>query len=443
MYKNKIEKIFSKYINSTIDGNIPQYFIQMTETEGKLGINVNTHYSPVGIYGYPLDREIVESLANYNLPSFKDRQFISLGKLKESANILDINNISSQIHKFDFSKVEKSFIYNMQKLGKVNGNYDFINFQNFIAEEFDTDFSFALMRMGIDGIVDLGKGAIHPSEPIQICIFNPKCFEYKGQVKNNPSLYTDFKSELKENIKDIIYIVDKSIKENKFDDLNSSIRRMEKSQAYIYIIIALNNRNLSLNNIAAIMRSARVLFDINGAKYFQIEMSIKNKIKNIKIKNADSMPDDGLYFEDLLIWLFASYNKYITPEIIDWTYNVRNISSYLMQKFFKNLLIYNKDAIRNPEIIEYIFDKMNSSISSKDLRFFESIFYVIKTYKTVKHLTKFANIYFDRYYKFIISQIEEDPSILNNIRYEIMLLEKIEGISIPSELTDFLYNYKI
>lgn len=53
---SKIKNALEKYV--IVENGFPQYFIHLTNTEGKIGINPKTSYS-YGIYGYPLDYTIL------------------------------------------------------------------------------------------------------------------------------------------------------------------------------------------------------------------------------------------------------------------------------------------------------------------------------------------------------------------------------------------------
>ena len=144
----------------------------------KFGINPRSSFNtPMGIYSYPID--YVLAVAG-NVPYQKNAPFIWV--FESTGNILDLSNYKESDLKRDMSKLgevanwDEERIHNMDS-GKsqppANKIWELV--RN-MAYEFKgkqiVQWSKLFRKIGYSGVVDWGKGIIHPNEPTQAVFFS-------------------------------------------------------------------------------------------------------------------------------------------------------------------------------------------------------------------------------------------------------------------------------
>ncbi len=182
------------------------YSIHFSDTE-KLGINPKPSYTntPLGIYAYPLKQSweyYGKNLGKY--PFAFDRKYVFLIKLSNNAKIF---NLSDKAKNEDATKFKTYFsdenikkIFNektseyiesiLNREIKLNDDIYFYVFNIFKKIFDESKISIELNKffrnvLKYDVIVDEGFGRIHPHEPVQLVILNPRSIEtYK--IYDNP-----------------------------------------------------------------------------------------------------------------------------------------------------------------------------------------------------------------------------------------------------------------
>jgi hypothetical protein len=166
-----------KYIGS--DGE-PTHFFTMTEIN-KVGINPQSRYNtPLGIYAYPLTSEYYNHLIKASLPFAGNKPYINLFTIKDNlfnVNDYDRNTLSDDIEKLrnvvslDMDTAEKAF-----KEAKLHANNSVAKFWNLtrIISKDSMGWNALLRKLGYTNFYDPGSSLIHPSEPTQILILDPR-----------------------------------------------------------------------------------------------------------------------------------------------------------------------------------------------------------------------------------------------------------------------------
>ncbi len=186
--KQQLQSILDK-AEKFPDGNF-NAFVSFTDIN-KLGINPNSPYDVVAIYGYPLDyildkMKYADNPLQARIPFAGNRPFIQVFKLKPECNLVYANDQSKDVQRFhqilelapnDFShviprldtvsKCVKAMIHGAFNDGKQSNQ--------------------AFRTLGIDAVVDYGGGIIHGNEKTQIMVLSMQHVELIETVLNPSS----------------------------------------------------------------------------------------------------------------------------------------------------------------------------------------------------------------------------------------------------------------
>ena len=199
------------------DFKAPEYFMQFSDIN-KLGINPSSKYNtPLGIYSYPITKQIFRLFTKGKLPFAQDRKYIIVFKPKEDKNVIislgkkNNGGIDDETYKAALDDL-------VPELNKAN---KWIDDSDLSADEWDAEargdsnntgygkarsttnlgklwyFTYLIRndskawrtllqnKLGIDGVVDAaGEGFIHPSERIQGVFFSKDVIEQVETIRN-------------------------------------------------------------------------------------------------------------------------------------------------------------------------------------------------------------------------------------------------------------------
>jgi hypothetical protein len=174
------------------------FYMHFSDIE-KLGINPRSLYNtPLGIYAYPITKDVFDRLKDNKLPFASDRQHIHVFVARDPSKVLDIVDLSME------RAVEIANEMNtVLGLSIVDDEQKFIRFTNkaylglpgsrlwyhsMLLSSLMIKSAKKLMKkslhwnelwraVGIDGVVDKGKGIIHENEPEQAVFFSSKAIQ--------------------------------------------------------------------------------------------------------------------------------------------------------------------------------------------------------------------------------------------------------------------------
>lgn len=229
--KYTLNDIVMEYIN---DDNAYIRFVD----ENKFGINPSTNYAtPIGLCAYPIkqtfriyksksnkidyykeknsinDRRILRKLQFINrIPMFNRRKYAQIFRCKNPESILVLSDLNVEsaldlVKKFiSIHENDEEFYNEMNKNLKIKNKH---NAKRGVAkiwlaihrtlvyyaerENLDVSAQFTkdLKTLGYSGILDNGKGIIHPAEKCQLIIFNTRDCELIETYENNLANHTD------------------------------------------------------------------------------------------------------------------------------------------------------------------------------------------------------------------------------------------------------------
>lgn len=193
-------------------------FISFTDLE-KLGVNIRSEYkTPLGIYSYPA--EYVHSLGSIRrVPFAGDAPYVNFFTAKQSSNIVNLHlldkktadeyiekakawyldrsldmhatlsdaakaGLKSQIeHVFAIVEKEADAKYHTIPGGKLW--YYTWKLTKFAVGDNATNWNILFRKyLGIDGVVDMGCGFVHPNEPTQAVFFSKAAVTTLDRVRN-------------------------------------------------------------------------------------------------------------------------------------------------------------------------------------------------------------------------------------------------------------------
>lgn len=173
--------------------NSGNMYVSFTEIK-KLGINPdNQFHTPTGIYSYPLSYVvdiINDSGSTDNLPFASNRPYAWV--LTVQGVKLDVVNYNRSTAEIDIKKLDGFVKKHRLKyfVGLVDTCADLFNQVNAVAKSYidetkqtshlqHTISSMMVHVLGYDYCEDLGSGTIHPDEPYQCVVYNPKAIVKK------------------------------------------------------------------------------------------------------------------------------------------------------------------------------------------------------------------------------------------------------------------------
>ena len=199
------------------DFTAPEYFMQFSDIN-KLGINPSSKYNtPLGIYSYPITKQIFRLFTKGKLPFAQDRKYIIVFKPKEDKNVIislgkknnggiddetykaalddlvpELNKANKWIDDSDLSAdewdAEASGESNNTGYGKARSTTNLGKlwyFTYLIRNDSKAWRTLLQNKLGIDGVVDAaGEGFIHPSERIQGVFFSKDVIEQVETIRN-------------------------------------------------------------------------------------------------------------------------------------------------------------------------------------------------------------------------------------------------------------------
>ena len=199
------------------DFKAPEYFMQFSDIN-KLGINPSSKYNtPLGIYSYPITKQIFRLFTKGKLPFAQDRKYIIVFKPKEDKNVIislgkknnggiddetykaalddlvpELNKANKWIDDSDLSAdewdAEASGDSNNTGYGKARSTTNLGKlwyFTYLIRNDSKAWRTLLQNKLGIDGVVDAaGEGFIHPSERIQGVFFSKDVIEQVETIRN-------------------------------------------------------------------------------------------------------------------------------------------------------------------------------------------------------------------------------------------------------------------
>ena len=199
------------------DFKAPEYFMQFSDIN-KLGINPSSKYNtPLGIYSYPITKQIFRLFTKGKLPFAQDRKYIIVFKPKEDKNVIislgkknnggiddetykaaldnlvpELNKANKWIDDSDLSAdewdAEASGESNKTAYGKARSTTNLGKlwyFTYLIRNDSKAWRTLLQNKLGIDGVVDAaGEGFIHPSERIQGVFFSRDVVEQVETIRN-------------------------------------------------------------------------------------------------------------------------------------------------------------------------------------------------------------------------------------------------------------------
>lgn len=198
-----ISSILSKYADK------PGFFFHMSDlgpdqrgSKGsRLGINPKSRYkTPLGVYAYPLTRHMVSDLLSDNLPFRQEAPWVHVFYANPS-HLLYLQEYSARDLERDKEKLglydstmedgakvltPGGKIWNITRLFNRNQNRR-AHIRGAEPPPSIAAWAKLFLKLGYGGVVDLGEGIIHSSEPTQAVIFNPRIIK-PVEVLPNPSL---------------------------------------------------------------------------------------------------------------------------------------------------------------------------------------------------------------------------------------------------------------
>lgn len=171
-------KSLNKFVSSETN---PKFFFTMTEIN-KIGINPKSRYNtPLGIYSYPLTNEYLLKLINNKLPYAGEKPYINVFTISSPTfNLSNYNesNLNEDVRKCKILYKDKEFFSSQLNFAfkEADGTNPIDKFWNLtrVLSETSLKWNVLLRSLGYDNFYDPGTGRIHPSEPTQCVILDPK-----------------------------------------------------------------------------------------------------------------------------------------------------------------------------------------------------------------------------------------------------------------------------
>jgi hypothetical protein len=182
------------------DFTAPEYFMQFSDIN-KLGINPSSKYNtPLGIYSYPITKQIFRLFTKGKLPFAQDRKYIIVFKPKEDKNIIislgkrNNGGIDDETYEAALAKLDDGRFDDADKWDELASNYaksetnlGKLWYLTYKLQDGNPRAWRTIMqkKLGIDGVVDAaGEGLIHPSERIQGVFFSRDVIEQVETIRN-------------------------------------------------------------------------------------------------------------------------------------------------------------------------------------------------------------------------------------------------------------------
>lgn len=166
-----------KYVNN---GHYAHY----SNYDSFQGLFIKSHYkTPIGVYCYPLDSKIYESVINGTIPFASDRSFIYILKSKAD-KVLDVQNYSKDDLLADLSTLGQdyaSFDFSGAKVKSPAGEL-----WHFLLKTSTSvnNWNLLLRKLGYGQVLDRGAGVIHHNEPYQSFFLGMKDFDIVDRLNN-------------------------------------------------------------------------------------------------------------------------------------------------------------------------------------------------------------------------------------------------------------------
>jgi len=182
------------------DFTAPEYFMQFSDIN-KLGINPSSKYNtPLGIYSYPITKQIFRLFTKGKLPFAQDRKYIIVFKPKEDKNVIislgkkNNGGIDNETYEAALAKLDDERFDDSDKWDELASNYaksktnlGKLWYLTYKLQDGNPRAWRTIMqkKLGIDGVVDAaGEGLIHPSERIQGVFFSRDVIEQVETIRN-------------------------------------------------------------------------------------------------------------------------------------------------------------------------------------------------------------------------------------------------------------------
>jgi hypothetical protein len=163
----------------------PTHFFTMTEIN-KVGINPQSKYStPIGVYAYPLTSSYYNKLINDSLPFAGEKPYINVFTLTQPVFNL------SYYKEYDLEKdvealsPDKSILqeaFSRARFSSPAGR--FWNLTRLLANKDAKAWNTILRKLNYTNFYDPGEEIIHPSEPTQIVILDPRIISIVKTIYN-------------------------------------------------------------------------------------------------------------------------------------------------------------------------------------------------------------------------------------------------------------------
>lgn len=156
----------------------------------KVGINpTSTFKTPIAICTYPLNEETAEMLLDNTLPFASERRFVHFLKPRNPSKIVYFQHLKMN-----------DAIHLWQRITEANGLNVMIDKQHWtgdagtafwsacheVWQDKPVQWTHALVKAGIEGVVDLGGAIFHENEPAQGAFFSAKFIDVVAAVENVP-----------------------------------------------------------------------------------------------------------------------------------------------------------------------------------------------------------------------------------------------------------------
>jgi hypothetical protein len=184
-----------------IEPYIGDFYVLFHKTElEKVGINPRSSYgTPLGIYTYPLTKEYYGRLMSKTLPFKGESEFTQFLKIKEEYRdkvvVMDASGevmagpdiylhkgLRAIIEKYDIEQYKSKSDYSdlieyIKEHARLKSNFQLLWYGISLLGTSIAQWRRFLLDLGIVGVIDLGSGMIHPSEPTQAVVFSKDVVE--------------------------------------------------------------------------------------------------------------------------------------------------------------------------------------------------------------------------------------------------------------------------
>lgn len=164
----------------------------------KLGLNPTSRYdTPFGICFYPADYYLQVKKGGAKLPFAETAQYIQIFKWG-SNRVLTISDLDQQEYKEILDKLasmgDASQIDQLIKQAEIGARrkslggliwYVLMRLSDVDNQVSGRKWASMLRKLGYDVVIDLGEGIIHPSEPTQSIVLNPRIVTHMNQIQSH------------------------------------------------------------------------------------------------------------------------------------------------------------------------------------------------------------------------------------------------------------------